>query len=197
MKNTTLEDLTTLVIGDYERNGRDTAARQVDAFNWLRAYFGGDCLADEITTTRLAKYVEWRKEQPDGRSQKRTGVPSYSNPPRIGCSVATINRELASLRRAYKLAARHEPPMVARVPFIGLMRERNRRTGFFTYEEFDALRTHLPTYLRAPMTTAFFTGWRLASELLTRQRKTHCRRDAGSGRIEDRAATTLPPRRYP
>jgi integrase len=194
MRNTTLDDLSRLVIANYDRNDRDSTARQVDAFNWLRDYFGGDCFADEISSSRLAKYIAWRREQPDGRSRKRKGNVEYAAPPRIGCSTATINRELASLRRGFRLAAQHEPPLVARAPFIPLMRERNRRTGFFSYEEFTRLRDNLPDYLKPVMTCAFYTGWRTSSELLTRERRHIVDGmlvlEAGEGKTEQ-------PRRFP
>src|SRR5208337_1476706 len=54
---------------------------------------------------------------------------------------------------------------------IKLTRERNRRLGFFEREQFDAVREYLPDYLKPVMTTAYYTGWRCASELLTREKK--------------------------
>jgi integrase len=68
------------------------------------------------------------------------------------------------------LAARNTPPLVAAVPYIKLSKERNRRLGFFEWDQFVALRKHLPDYLKPVMTVAYFTGWRVPSELLTRKR---------------------------
>jgi integrase len=170
IRRTTFDDLTKLVVADYTNNDLDTLARQEDAFNHLRDFFGGDCLADDIATTRIDEYKIWRRQQPDGRAAKRKHNRQYEQPPRIGCATATINRELAALRHAFVLAARHEPPLVARVPHIELLKERNRRTGFFEWEQFAALRRHLPEYLKPVMTVAYFTGWRVPSEILTRQK---------------------------
>jgi hypothetical protein len=61
-------------------------------------------------------------------------------------------------------------PAVAAVPYIKLSKERNRRLGFFEWEQFVALRKQLPDYLKPVMTVAYFTGWRVPSELLTRKR---------------------------
>ena len=74
----------------------------------LREFFGGDCLADDLVA-RLPEYKEWRRQQPDGRAAKRRNDRQYEKAPRIGCSVATLNRELAALRHAFVLAARTRP----------------------------------------------------------------------------------------
>lgn len=168
IRGTTLDDLFRLVIADYTDNQYDTLARQEDAFNWLRAFFGADCPAEEIGP-RLPEYRIWRRQQPDRRSLKRKG--HHAQPPRIGCSVATLNRELSALRHAFALASQHNPPLVANVPVIKLAKERNRRKGFFEWEQFVRVRDHLPDYLKPVMTVAFFTGWRAASEICTRQPK--------------------------
>src|SRR5207245_1139427 len=43
----------------------------------------------------------------------------------------------------------------------------NVRTGFFEPEDFTALLAELPEPLRAPLTFAALTGWRVPSEVLT------------------------------
>jgi hypothetical protein len=47
-------------------------------------------------------------------------------------AIATVNRELQVLRRAYKLAAASDPPKVGRIPVFKLDREKNARLEFFT-----------------------------------------------------------------
>jgi len=169
-RRTTIKDLANLVFADYAENDYDTVERQHDAFNHLFAFFGAECLADEISETRIAEYKLWRPKQPDGRGLKRKHDHLYKDKPaRIGCAKSTCNRELAALRRGFKLAERRK--LVVSVPHIALSRERNRRTGFFEWEQFEAVRNHLPEYLRPVITTAFFTGWRAASELCTREKK--------------------------
>lgn len=170
IRRTTLDVLANLVIEDYENRGYDTPARQEDAFNHLRGFRGADVAAEEITTQWINDYIRWRRTQPDGRSQKRKDGQSHKKAVRIGCADATINRELAALRHAFALAARNTPPLVGNSPYIALLPERNRRTGFFEWDQFATLRDHLPEYLRPVMTIAYFTGWRVPSELLTRQK---------------------------
>ncbi len=189
----TLADLRGLVIADYERQGFDSAARQEDAFFWLMKFFGERCPVAGITSARIEQYVKWRPTQPDARSFKRKLTPDrYPKPPRIGCSRATINRELSALRHAFELARRQGK--LATAPYIKLHKERNRRMGTFQFGDFAALREALPEYLRAPVTVAFFTGWRLASEILTRK-KSHLvdgwlMLEVGEGKNEE-------PRRFP
>ena len=47
-----------------------------------------------------------------------------------------------------------------RVPPVGLLRERNIRTGFFEPGEFHAVVTHLPAALAPVAEFAYLTGWR-------------------------------------
>ena len=84
--------------------------------------------------------------------------------------------------------------MITTAPYIELHKERNRRMGTFQFHDFAALREALPEYLRAPVTVAYYTGWRLASEILTRK-KSHLVDDwlileTGEGKNEE-------PRRFP
>ena len=61
-------------------------------------------------------------------------------------SNATINRELALLRRMLRLAARHGK--VLRVPPFELPKEAPPRAGFFEADRYEAVRRHLPEDLR-------------------------------------------------
>ena len=76
-----------------------------------------------------------------------------------GAKPASINRELAILKRAFRLAKINRPE-------IPKLEERNVRTGFFEREQFEAVRKHLPEHWRPVMTFAYFTGWRVRSEIL-------------------------------
>jgi integrase len=58
---------------------------------------------------------------------------------------------------------------VAQRPFIAMLREDNARKGFFEAEQFAAVLKHLPADLRPVCEVAYITGWRVPSELLTRQ----------------------------
>jgi integrase len=80
---------------------------------------------------------------------------------------ATINRELAALKKAYSLALAAE--RINRAPRVRMLQEDNVRQGFFERDQFEAVRRFLPEYLRGLVTVAFVTGWRIQSELLLLQ----------------------------
>ena len=84
-----------------------------------------------------------------------------------GSAPATVNRELASLKRMFRLGLRQG--MVATMPYISMLAEHNVRKGFFELDQFQAILKNLPTEYRPLFELAYITGWRMRSELLTRQ----------------------------
>jgi hypothetical protein len=49
--------------------------------------------------------------------------------------------------------------MVALRPEFALLRENNRRKGFFEPDHYRALLKHMPSYLKPVIQTAYITGW--------------------------------------
>src|SRR2546427_13253185 len=80
---------------------------------------------------------------------------------------ATINRELACLRRAYRLGSQSRPPLITanRVPTINLYRENNVRQGLVSHEDYLALLAQLPDPLNDAVTLGYLSGGRPAVEL--------------------------------
>ncbi len=101
------------------------------------AYFG-DCKAHSVGTDRVKAYVSQRLE--------------------LGAANATINRELAALKRMYNLGLQSET--IHRKPYIPMLKENNARKGFFEHGEFIAFRNALPEYFKPVVTFAYYTGWR-------------------------------------
>lgn len=97
-----------------------------------------------------------------------------------GTTDAQINRELAALKRMFNLAA--EAEKIIRVPYIPMLTENNVRTGFFEYEEFIALRTALPPFVRPVATFGYYTGWRIAEILNLQWRQVNL--EAGEVRLD-------------
>jgi len=157
---TRFEDLARMLVEDYRANGRRSLERIEGALKHLREFFG-DNFALDITTDRITSYIKWRQDE--------------------DAAAATINRELAALRRAFRLAAR--AGKVALRPEVFMLRENNRRKGFFEPDQYRALVENLPDYLQPVIRTAYVTGWRIKSEILTRQ-KHHVDLDAGWLRLE-------------
>jgi len=147
VERTTLNDLLAMVEAKYIADGRRSLKRAQFAFPHLRAFFGADCKARDITDDRVIAYAAHRTTE--------------------GAKVATVNYELAMLRRGFNLGRKKVPA----IPEIKTPEPKNTRTGFFEREQFEAVLCHLPEYFRPVAQVAYMTGWRARSELLTRQWK--------------------------
>ena len=88
-----------------------------------------------------------------------------------GAAVATVNRELQFIRRAFTIAARSHPPKVSKIPHFDLDREQNACFEFFTPAQVDTVRMEaakLGVEWRAYVELAYALGWR-RKELLAIQ----------------------------
>lgn len=140
----TFEEAAKDLLTDYQVNGRRSikhVERRINA--GLTPWFRGRRLAN-LTTADVRAYTAHRLEH--------------------GAANATINRELAALKRMFTLAM--QAGKVLRRPYIPLLQEDNVRRGFFEREQFEQVRAHLPKALRAIATVAYYTGWRTQSEIL-------------------------------
>jgi integrase len=73
---------------------------------------------------------------------------------------ATINRYLATLRRAFRLAEQHDPPLVGRVPHFEMLVEDNTRSGFITDKQYADLRSWLPDHVQGMLIFGYHLGMR-------------------------------------
>ncbi len=142
------EDLRVMLLNDYTVNSRRSLDRVQDAVAHLDGFFAMRRALD-ITADRVLAYLADRKAE--------------------GAANATINRELAALKRMLRLG--EQAGKVARRPHIAMLQEDNVRTGFFEEPEFRAVLAHLPEDLQPVFEVVYITGWRIKSELLTRQRR--------------------------
>jgi integrase len=136
----TIADLCALVIQDNEmRKLRD--ARHVD---WrYKAHIDpvlGTLLASRFGSAQVRNYV----------AQRRTA----------GASDATINRELAIVRRGFKQGEQEDPPLVQRQPAITKLAEDNARQGFLEQDAYERLLEELPRNLKALFVCGYHTGAR-------------------------------------
>jgi integrase len=173
VERTTLDDLATMVRDDYRANGRRSLDRMEDAIGHLRRVFG-PARAIEITGDRVTAYAAARRRE--------------------GAANATINRELAALKRMFRLGER--AGKVDRRPPITMLAEDNVRTGFFEPDQVQAVLRHLPDDLRPVFEVAYVTGWRVRSEILTR-RWHHVDFHAGWLRLEPGEAKNREGRMFP
>ena len=72
------------------------------------------------------------------------------------------------MKRAFRLGER--AGKVGYRPYIEMLHEANVRKGFFEWVDFRGIIQHLPQDLEAVFETAYITGWRIKSELLTREK---------------------------
>jgi integrase len=144
----TVNDLAELVLADYRANRLRENRASVSSFHVLRV-LGKDTPAVDVDEAAVTAYTAHRLEEK--------------------AAPATVNRELAFLRRGFRLAVRSR--RLERRPDFSLLREDNARKGFLERDQLDAIMARLDDDVRPVVLTAYLTGWRLASELLTRQRR--------------------------
>jgi len=141
---TTWNNLAALVLEDYRINAKKTlrdAKHRIEKY--LTPFFDGK-RAKLISAADLQAFIAGRQA--------------------AGASNSEINRELTVVRRAFNLGMQAE--LVVRKPAIRMLREPPARQGFFEKDEYERLLAKLPDYLRPVITFAFWTGWRIYSEIL-------------------------------
>jgi integrase len=143
-----MEPLLKAVELEYEENQRHTLA-DVQTRNKLHLIPAfGDIRAAEFSTSHIKAYI---------RSRRKADATN-----------ATINRELAVLRRAFRLAAAEDPPLVMRVPLIPRLSEDNVREGFLDTDNYRKLLMELPSRLRLLFIIGYHTGARVGELRNTR-----------------------------
>lgn len=139
------EDASKDLIADYKANGKRTLRdleRRID--DHLGPWFKGRRLSS-ITTSDVRAYIGHRQKQ--------------------GAANASINLELANLKRMFTLAI--QARKLLQRPYIPMLKEDNIRKGFFDRAHFDGVVARLPAPLDAAVTLAYYSGWRMRSEILT------------------------------
>jgi integrase len=127
----------------------------------LTPTFAGQRLA-RVTSAALRKFAAARKE--------------------AGASHATINRELAALRRMFTLAI-GDGLLLTRPTFPTLSEKGRQRKGFFEIPQWQSVYRHLSADHQPWATIAYYTGWRVKREILSRE-WAHVDRDQQTIRID-------------
>ncbi|MGO9059035.1 MAG: tyrosine-type recombinase/integrase [Candidatus Binataceae bacterium] len=158
----TFDDLAQGITSDYRANNYASIDRLQCSLRHLREHFGAYRAVD-IKPAAVTAYKDNRRAQ--------------------GASNASINRETAALRRALTLAVEDEKLAMAPKFKKLKLKEAPARQGFLERSELDALLAELPAHMRSVMVVAYVTGWRIKSELLTRQHR-HFDLDSGWLRLD-------------
>ena len=135
----TFDDMAAALMRDYQVNGRKALSAIQFPIRHLRQSFGLDKALD-ITTDRISNHVARRQGE--------------------GASNATINREIAALKRMFSLTI--QAGKLTSRPYMASLDENNARQGFLDHGSFLVLRENLPSYLKDPVTFLYFSGWRVS-----------------------------------
>ena len=166
------------LLTDYQVNGKRSHdnLKHTIVDGALEPWFRGRRMAT-LTTADIRAYVADRQEK------------GYAN--------GTINRELSALKRMFTLAI--QAGKLLQRPHIPMLAEHNVRKGFFEREQFEAVRNRLAPMYQGVVTLAYYTGWRINSEILTLEWR-QIDRDAGvdsprAGHDEEPRGSRVPLRR--
>ena len=120
--------------------------RAVSGLGWrwkhLKPFFG-DMRAANVSTASVEKYKQQRRAE--------------------SAAPATVNRELATLRRAFNYGKRCTPPRVFAVPHIQMFKENNARQGFIEQTAFKRMAAEAAKdglWMRTFIEVAYSYGWR-------------------------------------
>ena len=134
------EDLVRMLVDRHALDGR--RSRLQGALAHLRRFFAG-WEVTAITSDQVTAYAARRRRQ--------------------GAAIATINVELARLRRMLRLG--YDAGRLERMPKVSQMPGANVRRGFLEPGDFDAILEHVPEKYHPPLRFLRLTGWRLNEAL--------------------------------
>lgn len=109
----------------------------------------GHMLAKDFGSRAIREYVRRRKTE--------------------DAAPATINKELALIRRSMRLGAQEDPPLVARVPYFEMLPVDNARSGVLSWEQYRDVIRLLPKHARLATVIAYYTGARRGEILSIRR----------------------------
>jgi integrase len=141
-------ELREALIADYKTNQRRWLRKSKDGrpyvggISHLNKFFTG-YRALNINTDNIRRYINLRQSE--------------------GAANGTINRELALLRRMFRLAVQDRK--LRDVPYFPMLKESPPRKGFLEHWQYIRLRQELPEYLRPIVAMGFYTGMRLGEIL--------------------------------
>jgi len=150
----TLHDLREAMLADLHANGRKYEKRVEQCFTHLERLIGADTTADRIED-HLDSYVQKRLSEKVGDQEDEKNKRTTAR--------ATVNQELACLRRGFRLMVRRR--RLAIIPHIELLAANNVRTRFPSEDEIGQVIAKLPEGLQGPIRFVALSGWRVGEAL--------------------------------
>lgn len=138
-----IRDLAAAIFLDYRMNQRASLRELRSRWKQHLEPFFGELQAQRVDSDCVSRYVVARQA--------------------AGAANATINRELAVLKRIYKLAVKSRKLRLGACPYIAMLPEKNVRKGFVKEAEYQALATATAVvglWLRAMFELGYTYGWR-------------------------------------
>lgn len=136
-----LAEILALVLREYKITEKRSLPHTESRVRTITKHLDPHLDASQLDAVAIQQYIERRRS--------------------AGAANATINRELALIRRGLCLVR-------APIPHIPALRESNPRRGFFTPEEIEDLLWMLEPCYRLPTEFAYHTGWRRGEILCLR-----------------------------
>ena len=127
-----------LVIEDYRQHDRSDLLEAMQRVTRLLNPYFGHIRANAFHTERVNHYIEFRHNE--------------------GKKNATINRELALLRRAFRLGYRQHPQLVFHLPVIKALPENNVRHGFLEADKYHLILNALSDEIKPLFVVASHLG---------------------------------------
>jgi integrase len=147
-----VDELAEDFLRDYRINGRKSLSDAETRWRLHLQPFFGNLRAVEVSSDLVARYVDSRQQ--------------------AGAENATINRELACLKRMYHLAQRTTPPKVQRAAIFPKLKEDNIRKGFLEDAASSRLLNACPElWFRVLLEVGRTYGWRKGELLRMRARE--------------------------
>jgi integrase len=128
------------LIANQKRKGNKTTRLNEGTVDLHLGPAFGAMAAALLTSSDVEKYVDKRLDD--------------------GAKPASVNRELALLKRALNIAVRRDPPLIQRRPHIEMLKVSNVRKGFLAHDKYVDLRDALPSYLMPVFVAAYHIGTR-------------------------------------
>jgi len=195
----TVRDLRDAMIADLRANGRKYETRVRECYKHVERLLGTDTPASQVedrvdwyVKKRLAETVPHKvRKRKKGQKDERPKPRTYSR--------AQVNRELACLRRGFRLLLRRR--RLSSIPHVQLLAEHNVRTRCPSRDEVESVLRELPVGLREAMLLLSIIPWRVreALNLCWRHVDEHagCIRHEAADYKSGRAARVLPYAQHP